>query len=62
MEVLRRSKVDGPAADGAGEDERYGDGVLAMEGGISKETADVMGKVPVGDEEYGVVTFGLNEK
>lgn len=62
MDVLRRSNVPGPAVVGAGDDERNGDGVLEMDGGTSSERVDVIGNVPVGDDEYGVVAFGLNEK
>jgi hypothetical protein len=51
MDVLKRNKFPGPAVDGAGEDERNGDGVLGMDGGISNERADAMGNVPVGDDE-----------
>ena len=55
MEVLRRSRVPGAptAVDGAGEEERNGEGegVREMDGAVSRESADVVGNVPNGDEE-----------
>jgi hypothetical protein len=64
--VLRRSKVPGiaTALDGVGEEERKGEGegVRDRDGAMSSESAEVVGNVPSGDDEYGVVRFGLNEK
>jgi hypothetical protein len=64
--VLRRSKVPGIGTtfEGEGEEERNGEGegVRERDGAISRESAEVVGNVPNGDDEYGVVTFGLNEK
>ena len=67
IEVLRRRRAPG-VVEGEGEGARKGEGVREMPG-ISRpsdsERADVVGRVPVGDEEYGSgegMGFGLKEK
>lgn len=52
------------ALEGAGEEDRKGEGEGVRErvGAMSRDKAEVVGNVPNGDDEYGVVTFGLNEK